>query len=81
MSEKQRATKKKRLEIRIDEELCKGCDICVHVCPKSVLKLSDNPTEKGIHIPEIQNADECNGCLACELNCPDFAIYIHKKKE
>ncbi|MFX0096591.1 MAG: 4Fe-4S dicluster domain-containing protein [Candidatus Hodarchaeota archaeon] len=81
MSEKQRTTKKEKLEIRIDGELCKGCDICIYVCPKKVLKISDNPTDKGIHIPEIQKPDECNGCLVCELHCPDFAIYINKKKE
>ena len=81
MSERQQTAKKKKLEIRIDGELCKGCDICVYVCPKNVLKISDSSTDKGTHIPEIQNPDECNGCLACELHCPDFAIYVLKKNK
>ena len=33
-------TKQKVSDILIDSDWCKGCEICVHFCPKNVLALS-----------------------------------------
>lgn len=71
----------KKPEIVIDRELCKGCEICVTICPKHVLKMSDNPTDKGIHVPEVENIDKCTSCLNCQFYCPDFAIYVKNHEE
>ena len=54
----------------IRENWCKGCNICVALCPKSVLALSNNKVS-------VENPDECIGCLLCENRCPDFAIEVH----
>ncbi|MFX1486408.1 MAG: 4Fe-4S binding protein [Promethearchaeota archaeon] len=81
MGKNQQAVKRKRFDIVIDRELCKGCNICVYMCPTGVLKMSDSPTDKGVHVAEVKYPDQCTGCLACELNCPDFAIYVRKKKK
>jgi 2-oxoglutarate ferredoxin oxidoreductase subunit delta len=56
--------------IFVNEGWCKGCNICVEVCPKQVLGLD------GQDKPILVNKDTCNGCLRCELLCPDFALMV-----
>ena len=56
----------------VEEELCKGCGICVAFCPKNVLVLEN---EKVV----IENRDACIQCGQCELRCPDYAIYLGGK--
>ena len=55
---------------------CKGCGLCVDICPTGVLLLSDNKRGKwGVTV--IKSApDFCIGCRMCEQRCPDFAILI-----
>jgi 2-oxoglutarate ferredoxin oxidoreductase subunit delta len=56
--------------IFVNEHWCKGCGICVEVCPKNVLVM--DAREK----PALLDADHCTGCLRCELLCPDFALLV-----
>jgi len=62
--------KPKLKEHRIDLEWCKGCGICVHFCPKSVLELDD---EQKVHAAQ---PDACICCRLCEYRCPDLAIEV-----
>jgi len=62
--------------IEVDEELCKGCSICITFCPKSVFEQSERLNRKGYYVPDIVKEDECVGCRLCELLCPEFAITI-----
>lgn len=68
-----------KMAIYIDEELCKGCGLCVHYCPKNVLNMSDRRNKKGYNVPEVVNAENCNACKMCEISCPDFVIYVVKE--
>ncbi len=67
------------MAIYIEERLCKGCVLCVHYCPKEVLKMSDRRNEKGYNVAEVANPEKCNSCKMCEINCPDFVIYVVKE--
>ena len=67
------------MAVYIDEKLCKGCGLCVYFCPKEVLKMSDRRNEKGYNLVEMVNREDCNACKLCEINCPDFAIYVVKE--
>lgn len=67
------------MAVYIDEKLCKGCGLCVHFCPKEVLEMSDRRNEKGYNLAEVVNPEDCNACKLCEINCPDFAIYVEKE--
>ncbi len=62
--------------IEIDERYCKGCGICVHLCPKHVLEISSALGVRGYYIPRVVDASECSKCGQCELYCPDFAVVI-----
>jgi len=60
-------------KITIIPRYCKGCDICVKLCPKSVLEIQDFK----VHVARIE---DCNECMLCEIRCPDFAIEVAGKK-
>jgi len=55
----------------IDEQKCSGCEICFHVCPCDVFRLVP-----GEHLVRIAYRDDCQTCFACELDCPEDAIYV-----
>ena len=49
---------------------CKGCDICIRLCPERCLTLD------GALRVAVLDEDACTGCRLCELLCPDFAIEV-----
>jgi len=59
-------------ELRITEEWCKGCDICVKMCPERCLSLN------ALTVAELTRPERCTGCRICEWLCPDFAIEVVK---
>ncbi len=63
-------------DIRITEERCKGCWICIEVCQADVLGVSERTNRRGAHPPFLQNIDNCIRCGLCEMLCPDYAIFI-----
>jgi 2-oxoglutarate ferredoxin oxidoreductase subunit delta len=65
----------------VDESKCKACDICVDVCPTGVLSMRLDPTNTLGAMVNIDHPDYCIGCNECELECPDFAIFVATKEE
>lgn len=60
----------------IDKDRCKGCGLCVAVCPKNVLELSRKVNTKG-YFPVFQaRPEDCIYCAMCCVMCPDVAIAI-----
>ena len=58
---------------------CKGCGLCVSVCPKQVLELSqDKINKKGHHPVEAVRPDDCIGCKSCAIMCPDCIINVER---
>jgi 2-oxoglutarate ferredoxin oxidoreductase subunit delta len=63
-------------QYQIDEERCKGCSLCVAVCPKNVLEISADVSPKG-YFPAFQaRPEDCIFCATCCRMCPDVAITI-----
>lgn len=65
---------RERIRIRINEELCKGCNYCIEFCPKGALERSDEANQKGVAPPHMKDDSECIGCGLCILLCPDLAM-------
>ncbi len=65
----------------IDIERCKGCGLCMTVCPKKVLEISEEVNVKG-YFPVYQaRPEDCVFCTTCCIMCPDVAITITKTVE
>ncbi len=62
--------------IFIDDQLCKGCGICVAFCPKHVLQLCEQVNARGFCVPIVVDGSACGQCSQCQRLCPDFAIFI-----
>ena len=66
--------------IVVNENYCKGCEVCVTNCPQGVLALDhDHITAKGYH-PAALIAEGCTGCGICAIVCPDAAITVYRIK-
>lgn len=60
---------KEQHQFTIIPENCKGCGICIELCPTHTLGL------KGGKVA-VLHPDKCIGCQLCDLHCPDFAIMV-----
>lgn len=66
--------------IIVDENYCKGCSLCVEVCPEKIIRLSqDKLTQKGYRPAELFDPEKCTACTQCALMCPDVAITVVKE--
>lgn len=68
----------KQKTVSVFHGLCKGCGICIEVCPQKALRFSDH--ELGFHsTPSVEvNVTKCIACGICEISCPDCALRIDK---
>jgi 2-oxoglutarate ferredoxin oxidoreductase subunit delta len=62
-------------QIVIDKERCKGCGLCVSVCPKKVIIISRESNSSGYFPAQTDNIG-CIACGHCALVCPDAAIEV-----
>ncbi len=70
---------KERVIVSIDREFCKGCGLCVRICPKQVLAIADTFNSKGYYPAIVTQEDRCVGCGFCAQVCPDVAISVYKE--
>jgi 2-oxoglutarate ferredoxin oxidoreductase subunit delta len=67
----------------VAEDRCKGCGLCVSVCPASILQLAEGRFNvKGYRPVEVADVEACTGCGMCAIICPDvvFTVYRQKRK-
>ena len=63
--------------IIIDSERCKGCGLCLTVCPHNVITISEKSNSKG-YFPAEPTGSNCTGCTNCAVVCPDCAIEVFR---
>ncbi|MDR2035619.1 MAG: EFR1 family ferrodoxin [Coriobacteriales bacterium] len=66
---------RKYIVFRIDKR-CKGCGICVQVCPAQNIQLQKTDSEVSAPI----RSDKCEACLACVHWCPASAVRMSKRR-
>ena len=64
--------------IEIDQEICKGCEICMSFCPKKAISLSDRLNASGYLPASFVDNGKCNGCAICALVCAEVAIEVYR---
>jgi len=67
-------------KIIIDFERCKGCRLCVKVCPSKSISISEKSNKSGYFPAQAENTD-CTGCCLCALICPEAAIVVFQEEK
>jgi 2-oxoglutarate ferredoxin oxidoreductase subunit delta len=62
----------------IEQNICKGCELCITACPQESLGLSSKININGYRYVELVK-DNCTGCVNCALVCPDVAITVYRE--
>ncbi len=66
--------------VKFDDERCKGCELCVSVCPVKIIRIDQTKINtKGYHAAGTQEIEKCIGCGNCATICPDGAISVYIK--
>jgi len=68
--------------LEIAEDRCKGCGLCLDVCPRHVLVLDESVVnDLGYHPVRLTDAAACTSCALCARICPDavFAVFARPK--
>jgi 2-oxoglutarate ferredoxin oxidoreductase subunit delta len=75
--------KTERGRITIDRERCKGCYLCMSVCPNEAIIISQSLNQQGYYPAEakdnVNGSKVCIGCAMCATVCPDIAIEVYRE--
>jgi len=58
---------------RVNEESCRGCGLCVALCPFEALKIIETSNGRKVQITDVA----CKGCGVCAATCYRHAISIN----
>lgn len=65
--------------VTILRDACKGCGLCVSVCPVSILELDEAVINAiGYHPAYVNDPQACIGCSFCAIICPDVCITVER---
>ena len=66
-------------KITVNEDRCKGCGLCVAVCPKKIIVLApEHINAKGYYPAQMIDEALCTGCAFCATMCPDTVIIVER---
>ncbi|MHB1315665.1 MAG: 4Fe-4S binding protein [Christensenellales bacterium] len=65
-------------KVTFNVEVCKGCGLCISVCPKKIIELGSYINSKGYHSAAITDMNACIACASCARICPDCVIEVEK---
>lgn len=62
-----------------NQDICKGCGLCVPVCPTNIVALDNSEiNKKGYHPAGVTDPEKCIGCAFCAMMCPDLVITVER---
>lgn len=73
------ALTRRRGYVVVDEERCKGCELCVEVCPEDALEPSPSLNSFAYHPILLKEDNSCTGCALCAQVCPDVALEVYRE--
>jgi len=56
-----------------DEDACRGCSLCVALCPYSALEIHQTDKGRKVHVIDVA----CKGCGVCAATCYQHALNIN----
>lgn len=66
-------------KVTFDENRCKGCGLCVTVCPVKIIELDkERINVKGYNPATVYEMDKCIACTSCATICPDSVITVER---
>lgn len=66
-------------QVTFDEDRCKGCSLCVDVCPKKIVALDGKRINaRGYSPAYVTEMSECIACGFCAMMCPDVVIRVER---
>lgn len=69
---------KREGKVAVQRDHCKGCGMCVAVCPTHSLELTKAINRLGYYPVEFLEGTGCTGCGVCFYACPEpAAIEVH----
>ncbi|MFY9402915.1 MAG: ferredoxin family protein [Candidatus Omnitrophota bacterium] len=67
-------------KITINKDKCKGCYLCIEVCPKRLISKDEGLNINGYQPVKFRDSKECIGCALCAIICPDSCIEVWQEK-
>lgn len=65
--------------VTFDEDKCKGCSLCVDVCPRHIVALdSARINSRGYNPAYVTDMAACIACGFCAMMCPDVVIRVER---
>ncbi|MCP4648316.1 MAG: CoB--CoM heterodisulfide reductase iron-sulfur subunit A family protein [bacterium] len=61
------------ISVLADEDACRGCSLCVALCPYGALEIENTDKGRKVHVIDVA----CKGCGVCAATCYQHALSIN----
>lgn len=61
------------ISVLADEDACRGCGLCVALCPYGALEIRETEKGRKVHVVDVA----CKGCGVCAATCYQHALSIN----